>query len=64
MPALLVRATSGLNGGDAVPVADRDALRATAADLRVVEPDINHFGVMTDPATAEAVAGLLADSAR
>jgi pimeloyl-ACP methyl ester carboxylesterase len=59
MPALLVRATVPLNGSDVVPVADRDALRATASDLRVVELPSNHFGVMTDPGTATAVAALL-----
>jgi pimeloyl-ACP methyl ester carboxylesterase len=59
MPALLVRATVPLNGADVVPAADRDALRATAADLRVVELAANHFGVMTDPGTAEAVDALL-----
>lgn len=59
MPALLVRATVPLNGADVVPVTDRDALRATAADLRVVELPTNHFGVMTHPGTAEAVAELL-----
>ena len=59
MPALLVRATVGLNGGDVVPVADRDGLRATAPDLRVVETESNHFGVVTDPATLAAVGALL-----
>jgi pimeloyl-ACP methyl ester carboxylesterase len=59
MPALLVRATVPLNGGDVVPVADRDALRATAPDLRLAETACNHFGVMTDPATAAAIAALL-----
>lgn len=59
MPALLVRATVELNGGDVVPVADRDALRAAVAGLRVVELDRNHFGVMTDPRTADALAALI-----
>jgi pimeloyl-ACP methyl ester carboxylesterase len=59
MPALLVRATVPLNGADVVPAADRDALRATASDLRVTEVAANHFGVMTDPGTATAVAALL-----
>jgi hypothetical protein len=59
MPALLVRATVPLNDADVVPVADRDALRATATDLRVVELPSNHFGVMTDPGTVTAVAALL-----
>lgn len=59
MPALLVRATVPLNGADVVPVADRDALRAAAADLRVVELATNHFGVMTHPGTVSAVAALL-----
>jgi pimeloyl-ACP methyl ester carboxylesterase len=59
MPALLVRATVPLNGADVVPVADRDELRATARDLRVVEVASNHFGVMTDPGTATAIAALL-----
>jgi pimeloyl-ACP methyl ester carboxylesterase len=59
MPALLVRATIPLNGADTVPVTDRDALQATASDLRVVELASNHFGVMTDPGTVTAVAALL-----
>jgi pimeloyl-ACP methyl ester carboxylesterase len=59
MPALLVRATTPLNGADVVPVADRDALRSAAADLRVVELPTNHFGVVTHPGTAAAVAELL-----
>lgn len=59
MPALLVRATVPLNGADVVPVAERDALRATASDLRVVEVASNHIGVMTDPDTVSAVAALL-----
>jgi hypothetical protein len=42
-----------------VPVTDRDALQATASDLRVVELASNHFGVMTDPGTVTAVAALL-----
>lgn len=60
MPALLVRATVPLAGGDVVSAADRDALRAAAADLRVVEIDRNHFGVMTDERTASAIAERLA----
>jgi pimeloyl-ACP methyl ester carboxylesterase len=60
MPALLVRAAVPLNGADVVSVADRDALRATAADLRVVELPSNHFGVMTHSGTAAAGAELLA----
>jgi pimeloyl-ACP methyl ester carboxylesterase len=60
MPALLVRATVPLAGGDVVTEADRDALQATAADLRVVEIDRNHFGVMTDERTATAIAERLA----
>jgi pimeloyl-ACP methyl ester carboxylesterase len=59
MSALLVRATVPLNGADVVPVADRDELRATASDLRVVEVAGNHFGVMTEQGTAAAVAALL-----
>ncbi|QYN36085.1 hypothetical protein K1T35_01630 [Pseudonocardia sp. DSM 110487] len=48
-----------LRRAEVVPVANRDALRATASDLRVVELAGNHFGVMTDASTAEAVADLL-----
>jgi hypothetical protein len=59
MPALLVRATVGLSGGDVVPVADRDGLCAAASDLQVVEIDSNHFGVMTDPATLAAIGAFL-----
>ncbi|MGI5127030.1 alpha/beta fold hydrolase [Pseudonocardia sp. CA-107938] len=59
MPALLVRAAVPFAGGDTVTAADRDALRAAAADLRVVEVPQNHFGVMTDERTADAVGQLL-----
>jgi pimeloyl-ACP methyl ester carboxylesterase len=59
MPALLVRATAPINGGDVVPVADRDALRATVPDLQLAETASNHFGVMTDPATVAAARALL-----
>jgi pimeloyl-ACP methyl ester carboxylesterase len=59
MPALLIRATVPFGGADVVSVADRDALRATASDLRVTEVASNHIGVMTDPGTATAIAGLL-----
>jgi pimeloyl-ACP methyl ester carboxylesterase len=59
MPALLVRATVPLGGGDVVPVADRDALLAAVPGVRVVELDRNHFGVMTDPRTADAIDALI-----
>jgi pimeloyl-ACP methyl ester carboxylesterase len=59
MPALLIRATVPFGGADVVSVADRDALRATASGLRVTEVASNHIGVMTDPSTATAIAGLL-----
>jgi hypothetical protein len=42
-----------------VPVANRNALRATVSDLRVVELAGKHFGMMTDASTAETVADLL-----
>jgi hypothetical protein len=42
-----------------VPVANRNALRATVSDLRVVELAGNHLGMMTDASTAETVADLL-----
>jgi pimeloyl-ACP methyl ester carboxylesterase len=59
MPALLIRATVPFGGADVVSVADRDALRSTASDLRVTEVASNHIGVMTDPDTAAAIASLL-----
>ena len=59
MPALLVRAAVPFAGGDTVTTHDRDALRAAAADLRVFEVPQNHFGVVTDERTADAVAVLL-----
>jgi len=59
MPALLVRAAVPFAGGDTVTAQDRDALRAAAADLRVFEARQNHFGVVTDERTADAVSVLL-----
>ncbi|MEJ3654368.1 alpha/beta hydrolase [Actinomycetes bacterium KLBMP 9759] len=55
MPAVLVRATVPLAGGLVVPERDRDELLRVAPGVELVELDRNHFGVMTDPRTVEAV---------
>lgn len=60
MPALLVRATVGLGGGDTIPERDRDALLRAAPSVRLLELDANHFTVMTDERLPGAVAELLA----
>jgi pimeloyl-ACP methyl ester carboxylesterase len=60
MPVLLARANAPLGGGLVVPPDERDALAAAIPDLRVVESDRNHFGVITDPLVADAVAEFLA----
>jgi 3-oxoadipate enol-lactonase len=59
MPTLLVRANAPLGGGFVVPEDQRDALAAAVPGLAVFESERNHFGVMTDPAAIEAIAGLL-----
>ncbi|WP_232664887.1 alpha/beta fold hydrolase [Pseudonocardia sp. TRM90224] len=60
MPAVLVRATVPLAGGLVVPERDRDELLRVAPTVELVELDRNHFGVMTDPRTAEAINRTLA----
>lgn len=60
MPALLVRATVPLAGGDTISVADRDALLRVAPAVRLLELDVNHFSVMTDERLPGAVTRLLA----
>lgn len=63
MPALLIRATEPLNGGFIVPEAVLAALRETVPHLEVAEVARNHFTVMDDDATAEAIAALVTRAA-
>ena len=60
-PVLLVRAglPLGDSGGFVLSAADRDAFAETVPRARVVEVQANHYGVIADPATAEAVAAFL-----
>jgi pimeloyl-ACP methyl ester carboxylesterase len=56
MPALLLRAGVPLGGGDVVTPADLAGIRAAVPGLRMVEVDRNHFGIIADDHTADAVA--------
>ncbi len=62
MPVLLIRATVGIRGGFVVTESDRDAIRLAVPTLRLVELDRNHFGVMTDDRSVDAIAKLLAEA--
>lgn len=64
MPVLLVRCTVPLNGGYIVPEAEAAALVATAPAARLVELPRNHFGLMDDDRTADAVVSHLRRPAR
>jgi pimeloyl-ACP methyl ester carboxylesterase len=59
VPTLLVRAVVPLPGGLIVPNSEVEALRAAVAHVRVVEVERNHWGVMTDPGAAQAIAEFL-----
>src|SRR5262249_36570456 len=57
MPVILIRALRHTYGdGFIVPASERDALLAAAPDARLVELDVDHFTVMTDPAVPRAIA--------
>ncbi len=62
MPTLLLRATQELfeGAGYIVPATERDAFLAAVPSARLVEVDANHYGINTHPASAEAIAALLA----
>ena len=59
MPVTLIRATEPLNGGFIVPDGVLAAFREAVPHLEVVEVARNHFTVMDDDATAEAIASLV-----
>jgi pimeloyl-ACP methyl ester carboxylesterase len=59
VPTLLVRAVVPLPGGLIVPRSEAEALCAAVPQVRVVEVERNHWGVVTDPAAAEAIADFL-----
>ncbi len=56
-PVLVVRATLPLDGRDGlvVPRADYDAFLRTHPNARGVEIAANHYGIVVDPATLEAI---------
>ncbi|HYH58243.1 MAG TPA: alpha/beta hydrolase [Thermoleophilaceae bacterium] len=60
-PALLIRAARPLgdSGGFVLGAADRDAFAATVPGAEAIEVEANHYGVIADAATAEAIAGFL-----
>ena len=60
-PTLLIRAGLPLadSGGFILSAADRDAFAETVPGARTVEVEANHYGVMADAATAEAIAAFL-----
>jgi pimeloyl-ACP methyl ester carboxylesterase len=59
MPTLLLRATASLGGGLVVSDTDVATFRQAAPQLRVVELDSNHFGIMTDDRAVAAISELL-----
>ena len=59
VPTLLVRAMVPLPGGLIVPHSEAEALRAAVPGIRVVDVERNHWGVVTDPGAAEAIADFL-----
>jgi pimeloyl-ACP methyl ester carboxylesterase len=61
MPVLLVRASVPLNGGFIVPEDVLASFREAVPHLRVAEVGGNHFTIMDDDATADAIASLLGD---
>jgi pimeloyl-ACP methyl ester carboxylesterase len=61
VPTLLVRATREFNGGHIVPAAEAEGFAAAApGGVTVVEVDANHFGLMNQDATLDAVRDHLA----
>jgi hypothetical protein len=56
VPTLLVRAVVPLPDGLIVPDSEAEALCAAVPQVRVVEIDRNHWGVVTDPGAAKAIA--------
>ena len=61
MPTLLVRAARPIvpNGPFIVTEADRDHFMGSAPAAELVEVDANHYGVMANAATADAIAAFL-----
>ena len=57
MPVLLVRAAQPLVPGGPFIVGedDRAAFAQSVPEVKVVEVDANHYGVVTHPRTAEAI---------
>jgi pimeloyl-ACP methyl ester carboxylesterase len=58
-PTLLLRATVPLPGGLLVPSDAANAMHRAVAGMQLVEIERNHFGIMTAPETAEAIAAFL-----
>jgi pimeloyl-ACP methyl ester carboxylesterase len=59
MSTLLLRATAPLGGGLVVSDTDVMECRQAAPQLRVVELESNHFGIMTDDCVVAAISELL-----
>ncbi|HXA47441.1 MAG TPA: alpha/beta hydrolase [Burkholderiaceae bacterium] len=55
MPTLLIRCQIPIGGGFVVPEAVRDALRKVVPNIKTLEVNLDHYAVMTDEATADAI---------